>query len=182
MNYLSYIVPYIEYFCVNPIRYISCGSLSNFINYIDDTDDSTNMINSTNTIDISDTDFKISTLNIVNETTKQKVFLQNIIFDKANEKITIFENDTKDEYMLESIVRNVISILGWNTENEVIIVSNQNCYISYGVEYFCIRNNKNEIIDICTKNNNEYVSILYSKTPTKEYNYFDLIKKNENMF
>ena len=172
MNYLSYILPYVEYFCFFPINLIQSKTNENNQN-ITNTNDQINTRNQNITNTIATT-----TLNITNETTKEKVNLSNVMFDNENLNVIVTdENNEKKILTLDSIIINIVEKLNWNINEQVIIVSDQIHYYSYGIEYFCIRNNKNEIIDICVLNTDvntsvQYTSIVMTTLTTKEYDYF----------
>lgn len=174
MNYLSYILPYVEYFCFFPINLIQSKINEN----------NPNISNTNNQIITNNQQTSLTTtLNITNETTKEKVNLSNVMFD--NENLNVILTDEKKVLTLDSIIINIVKKLNWNINEQVIIVTDQIHYYSYGIEYFCIRNNKNEIIDICVLNTDvnasvQYTSIVMTTLTTKEYDYFIDIGADNN--
>lgn len=161
--YISYYVPYAEYFCFRPKN----------INMLKNDDDLNNSDN-------SDSSDNLCTLLIVNKNTKESVYLNNIEFNHISETVSIFENDTKDEYPLVSIVKKISDILKWNPNEHIIIASSGYFSYSYGVEYYCVKNVGKNATDICVKKNDNYVSVQNNNLKKREYDYFELINLIDN--
>jgi hypothetical protein len=143
-------VEYVEYLCIFPQRYL----LSN-----------------------SELKSKTYTFSVTNESTREKIVLKDVEFDEETETIKIFKHDITDEFPLTTIVQNIVNLLNWKSEEQIIIVTNGTLSFSYGIEYYCVRDMAGNIVDVCIKNDQSdcYVSVRHSDLAEKEYDYFDLV-------
>lgn len=108
---------------------------------------------------------------IVNETTKEKILLNNVSFSSDTEML-ILTNENPQLVPLESVVRAIIKKFNWNTNTDIIIASSDLYSFSYGVEYYCVKNISGAVVDICIKSeNNNYKPIDTNKN--KEYSIYD---------
>lgn len=143
---------YIEYFCSIPKKY------SLFNNFDDENNEK---IKETGEVEYVNNKiernlfhiFKLYNFTITNESLKECVKINNVLFDKNLEIIII----KKEKITLSSIVNDVINKLGWNL-SQVIIVSNGEQSFSYGAPYYFLNNTKGEIIDVCVKH--DYLNTL----------------------
>lgn len=162
---LSSFVPYVEYLCIFPQRYMPSNSQ----------------------LDVEQKPIlKTCTFFVTNESTREKVTLKNIMFDEKTETINFFTSsatnkpteNTLHEYSLTAIVQSIANILEWDSGKQIIIATNGELSFSYGTEYYCVRDINANIVDVCVKNYQSdcYTPTRHSNLEEKEYNYFDLIK------
>lgn len=151
-DFFSSFVPYLEYFCILPQRYL---------------------IKTTNIESI------ICTLSVTNESTGEKVILKNIKFNCESEMIEYnkYNKSNKSTLPLTTLVQDIVNILKWNPSEQVIIATAGKQSFSYGVKYYCIKDTTGKIIDICIKckKTNHYIPARCDEMKQLEYNYFDLI-------
>lgn len=151
-EFFSLFAPYVEYFCIFPERYMNTYTI------------------------VQQTVTTPDTLIITNESTKEKITLKNIKFNKETETIHLFFNDTKDELSLTTIVQNIANLLKWDTSNQIILATIADLSFSYGVKYYCIMDSENNIVDVCIKNEcNCYVPARDPHLEQTLYEYFDLV-------
>jgi hypothetical protein len=89
---------------------------------------------------------------IVNEHTKQKIVMNNIMCNNKKELIYFKQNGHDIEYKITPIIQNIIQKMNWDINKHIIYFANNEISFSYGVEYFFIKDKNDNIIDICTKN------------------------------
>ncbi len=161
----SPLAPYFEYICMFPQRYM--------IDAIDDLEQTDQKNNEkfekfeTNIIP------RFCIFSVVNESTREKVIINNVIFNEKTESI-IMQN--QHEISLTDLVQDIINKLYWSPSKQVIIASNGSSSFSYGIEYYLMRNINGEFVDLCIKDNiaNNYVCVTNLDLKEKEYIYNDL--------